>query len=235
MTNFIKLATASTIALALTACATTDDRYQVGVDDNDQYAANTAAQTQNAELSDAQTFGFNDDDQYETRTVATSQSTMTMTPEQRSAVASRIIRKDATITQGVSMLDDYSTVNQAIADAGLAQTFDGRTEYTVFAPNNAAFEGMDLSNWNQMQLQDRLKYHVVQGSISSDMLAEKLMMNNGSVTVETLSGENLRVFKVDDQFKVADERGYVYTIEAPDNQFRNGYVHGITGVLAQAN
>ena len=220
MTHYMKLAAATAAAALLAACASTDvdDSMRVGGDDNDQYASTNP----DVELSDAQTFGINDDDNFEAVTVAPN-----------TAVASRVIRTDTTITGALPSMSGYSTVTDAVVKAGLADTFDGTTSYTVFAPSNAAFSGMDLSGASKTQLQKTLKGHVVAGRISSTDLQMKLDQNGGSYTAKTLSGEKITFMRMGDQIKVADKNGYTYTIEAADNEFSNGYVHGISGVLGR--
>ena len=222
----LKLGTAFVAALVLAACATTDDKYQVGVDDNDRFASNAENQS-DVELSDEQQFGFNDGDKYEARVTGT-----TTVPLQQTAVAGAVIRKNQGIYTGTADLSNYSTVRGAIGSAGLGETLDGG-EYTVFAPNNAAFSGMDLSGATQADLQGVLKGHVVKGCISSSDLSMKLDQNGGTYTATTLSGDQLTFMRMGDKIKVADANGYTYDIDAADNEFKNGYVHGITGVLGR--
>lgn len=221
MKDLIKLGTASAAAILLAACAsTTDPKLYVDTDsDADQYAATNS----DVDLPDEMQFGMNDDDEFEATT----------TTVQPTAVASRTITLDRTIAQGASEMYDYSTVYNAIGTAGLASTFDGDDEYTVFAPNNAAFSGMDLSGLSQADLQNTLKYHTVEGRISSKDLKKKLDMNNGSYTVTTLNGDTLRFIDMDGKIKVADSNGYTYNIKAADNEYSNGYIHGIDGVLGR--
>ncbi|WP_298916660.1 fasciclin domain-containing protein [uncultured Algimonas sp.] len=222
MMGHLKLGSAAVAAIFLAACSTTttDDSMQVGVNDDDQFATTTVES--DIELSDAQTFGINDDDRFDATTT---------TPD--TAVAARVVRKNDTIAMASPYMTDYSTVYGAIGTAGLADTFDGDVEYTVFAPNNAAFSGMDLSGLSQAQLADTLKYHTVEGRISSADLVKKLQSNGGSYEVMTLSGEPIRFVDMDGTIKVADRNGYTYTVDMPDNEFRNGYIHGIDGVLGR--
>ncbi len=220
MNTYFKLATASVAALMMTACASTDvdDSMRVGGNDNDQFASTNP----DVELSDAQTFGINDDDNFEAVTVAPN-----------TAVASRVIRTDTTITGALPSMYDYSTVTDAVVTAGLADTFDGDTEYTVFAPSNTAFSGMDLSGASKADLQTVLKGHVVAGRISSTDLQMKLDQNGGTYMAQTLSGDTVTFMRMGDKIKVADKNGYTYDIDAADNEFKNGYVHGISGVLGR--
>ena len=173
---------------------------------------------------DKYTFGVNDDDQYEAVVVDT-------TP--RTAVASRVIRTDTTIAGALPTLSNYSTVTDAVVTAGLVDTFDGTTSYTVFAPSNTAFAGYDLSTASKADLQKVLKGHVVAGRISSSDLSMKLDQNGGTYMAKTLSGDTLTFMRDGDMIRVADKNGYTYDIDYADNEFSNGYVHGISGVLGR--
>ena len=226
MMGHIKLGGAFAAALVLAACSTTDDKYQVGVNDDDRFASNAAEQS-DVELSDEQQFGFNDGDDYEARVTGT-----TTVPLQQTAVASAVIRKDQGIYTGTYDFDNYSTVRGAIQSADLDSTLDSG-EFTVFAPSNASFSGMDLSGASKADLQGVLKGHVVEGRISSADLQKQLDMNGGTYTAKTLSGDKLTFMRMGDTIKVADKNGYTYDIEAADNEFKNGYVHGINGVLGR--
>lgn len=231
MTNLIKYATASALALSLAACASTatDDKYQVGVNDSDQYKV--AATNTDVELSDEQTFGFDDDDEFET-TVTTSTTTTVATAP--TAVAGRVVMSDQTIFDGTATATNYSTVRSAIIANDLDDMLDGETEYTVFAPSNEAFTGLDLSGVSAAEQKALLAGHVVEGRISSADLAKKLDMKGGDITVTTAGGQDLRFFRMGDEIKVADETGYTYTIDNADMEFSNGYVHGINGVLGRS-
>ncbi|MGB3457474.1 MAG: fasciclin domain-containing protein [Litorimonas sp.] len=223
MMGHLKLGSAAIVSFVLAACASsTDPKFYVDTDsDADQYAATGA----DVDLPDEMQFGIDDDDEFE--------AVVTSTTIEPTAVASRVIYTDRTITAGAADLSDYSTVYGAIGTAGLAPTFDGDTEYTVFAPNNAAFSGLDLSGLSQDELADTLKYHTVAGRISSADLAKNLEMNNGTYEVTTLSGDTLRFMDMDGAIKVVDRNNYSYTVTAADNEFSNGYVHGINGVLGR--
>ena len=229
MMGHLKLGGAFVAAVVLAACSTTDgvdDSMQVGINDDDRFASN-AQDTTIDELPDEMQFGIGDDDEF----VATTSGT-TMVPLQQTAVASAVIRKDQGIYTGTYDFNNYTTVRGAIQTAGLDTTLDSG-EYTVFAPSNASFSGMDLSGATKADLQGVLKGHVVKGRIGSADLQKQLDMNGGTYTATTLSGDTLTFMRMGDTIKVADKNGYTYDIEAADNEFKNGYVHGINGVLGR--
>ncbi|MDO5518429.1 MAG: fasciclin domain-containing protein [Clostridium sp.] len=85
---------------------------------------------------------------------------------------------------------EYSTLEQALEAAGLTQTLEGEGPFTVFAPNNRAFEQLPkgvlenlLAPQNKAQLTDILTYHVAKGRLTAEdltkMNGQELMMLNG--------------------------------------------------------
>lgn len=223
MMGHLKLGSAFAAAMILAACATTDgvdDSMQVGVNDDDRFASNTDNSNID-ELPDEMQFGIGDDDNF---------AATTTTPN--TAVASRVIRRDQGIYTGTADFNNYTTVRGAITTADLGETLD-MGEYTVFAPSNASFAGLDLSEVDKDDLATILQGHVIKGRIASADLVRLLDQNGGSYTAMTLSNEPVTFMKVGDKIKIADRNGYTYDIEAADNEFKNGYVHGINGVLGR--
>lgn len=122
-----------------------------------------------------------------------------------------------------------STLEQAILDAGLGGTLQESTEngYTVFAPNNEAFEGLPegtLDDLSQEELQNILTYHVLPIAVLSTDLSD-------SQTVETVNGDTLVVEVTDETVNVTDSSGNTYQVVTPDLAATNGVVHIIDGVL----
>ena len=88
---------------------------------------------------------------------------------------------------------DFSTLVLALQTAGLVETLDGKEQYTVFAPTNAAFEKAlgDLGITAEELLADTallksiLLYHVTRGSHKAkNVLAmKKIKMLDGNFTM----------------------------------------------------
>ncbi len=88
---------------------------------------------------------------------------------------------------------ELSTLRTAIDEAGLAATLDNEaSEFTIFAPNNAAFDALDDGVLTTLladptgQLADILKYHVVSGT--TDAAGATAAVANGPVDLDTLNG-----------------------------------------------
>lgn len=120
----------------------------------------------------------------------------------------------------------FNTLVKALQSAGLVDTLSRGGPYTVFAPTDAAFAQLspgELDDWmkpeNKMKLQQILKYHVVEGKMSSSQL-------KGGKTFTTLEGDTLTV---------KDQNGKMMVngamIEGADIEASNGVIHSINKVL----
>ena len=73
---------------------------------------------------------------------------------------------------------DYSTLLSALDRAGLVATLDGNDDFTVFAPNNTAFEAfLNVNGFASLEdvpvdvLTNILLNHVVSGTVTSTQLS----------------------------------------------------------------
>lgn len=124
--------------------------------------------------------------------------------------------------------EDFSTLVAAIKAAGLVEALQADGPYTVFAPNNAAFDALPdgtldslLRPENKAKLQAILKLHVVPGEIMAADIAD------GPTEVETLAGDTIEVTK--------DSHGAVAAggadVVATDIETSNGVIHVIDSVI----
>ncbi len=121
---------------------------------------------------------------------------------------------------------NLQTLEDAVVSAGLASTLGQDTEdgYTVFAPANAAFEGLDLSGLTTEQLQGVLTYHVLPATVLSGDLS-------ASQTVTTVNGETLLIEVSGGAVTLTDQQGNTYQVTEANIEGSNGVVHIIDGVL----
>jgi transforming growth factor-beta-induced protein len=124
----------------------------------------------------------------------------------------------------------FKTLVAAVSAAGLADALSGG-EFTVFAPNDAAFAKLPegtveelLKPENLSKLGDILKYHVVAGKI---MAADVLAMNETGHPA-TLQGGTLEVTNV------APVTVNGVNVIATDIEATNGVIHVIDSVLMPA-
>lgn len=122
-----------------------------------------------------------------------------------------------TIFEVAAGSDDFETLESALEATGLDAVLDGDDQYTVFAPTDAAFAGVDTSGLTTEQLANVLLYHVTDGRryAASIVNAPKVeMLNGGTVAVD---GTDLNGDQAD--------------VVATDVEASNGVVHVIDGVL----
>ncbi len=125
-------------------------------------------------------------------------------------------------------------VHTALPEAGLLEVLGGEDQFTVFAPNDEAFEDlisfltdagrMDLLSNNEYLL-DVLLYHVTEGRRAANSVVPK----NGLREIETLLGES---FYVNPWLSICKEPGssMAFIVEA-NLSASNGIIHEIDGVL----
>ncbi len=115
---------------------------------------------------------------------------------------------------------DFSTLVGALGNAGLADTLAGDGPFTVFAPDNAAFEALGEVPEGD-ELANVLSYHVVPGKLTAADLA--------TGTLTTVQGTDL---------DVVVESGSVtingVAVKAADIDADNGVIHVLDGVLIPA-
>lgn len=135
----------------------------------------------------------------------------------------------------VTAADDLSTLLAAVKAAGLVEALSGDGNFSVFAPNNAAFAALpekDLAALlaDKEQLKQVILYHVV----ASQVLSAEL--KSGEQTFETASGGALWVIKkssngVTNVTVANSDRSLRATVVRADNMANNGVAHVIDAVL----
>jgi len=141
---------------------------------------------------------------------------------------------------GVASGDDqFSTLVSAVQAAELVETLQGEGPFTVFAPNNAAFEQLPegtletlLEEENKDQLKGILTYHVVAGKVDAATLTEAIQnAEGGEYTITTVNGGELTASVQDGNVVLADAQGNTSTVIATDVEASNGVVHVIDTVV----
>ncbi len=123
--------------------------------------------------------------------------------------------------------NNVTTVVAAVKAAGLVDTLKSKGPFTVFAPNNKAFDALPagtvatlLLPENKAKLTDILTYHVVAGTYKSKDLYDGQMLT-------TVEGKTLKITKVNGSIMINGSA----MIETPNVISSNGVTHVITSVL----
>ena len=132
-----------------------------------------------------------------------------------------------TIAEAAAALDELSVLATVVevASSTVQDALGGPGPITVFAPVDEAFDGIELMDLSQQEVDALLTYHVVAGQTLSTQL-----MNGATIT--TLNGGELEV-SVDPNGAISliDASGATVPVSTPDMRLLNGTVHVIGGVL----
>jgi len=134
----------------------------------------------------------------------------------------------------VTILEETSSLLDAVVAAGLVDAFVEADSWTVFAPDNAAFAAISdvAADLTVEELQQVLQYHVfADGAVDSATLLGLLADNDGEVVLPTAQGEDVTVTLVNAQ--TIEFNGGQATLDLSSLDFfaTNGIVHLIDGVL----
>lgn len=135
-----------------------------------------------------------------------------------------------TIADFVANNEDYSSLLAALQKTGLDVVFAGEGDFTVFAPNNAAFatflDGTPLADVDNDILIPILMNHVLGTSRTADTFTTGYEKN---LATEISSGANLSLY-------VSTEDGVVLngqsTVTTADITTDNGIIHAVNAVIA---
>ena len=144
-----------------------------------------------------------------------------------------------TIVANAAKASNLTTLVAAVQAAGLAETLSGPGPYTVFAPDNAAFQKLPsetveglMAPAAKADLTKILTYHVVPGRLTAADIAAQATANGGTANLTTVQGESLKVSAgANGTWVITDAKGGTSTITQADVAQSNGMVHVIDTVL----
>jgi uncharacterized surface protein with fasciclin (FAS1) repeats len=133
---------------------------------------------------------------------------------------------------------DFSTLVAAVKAANLVETLSGDGPFTVFAPNNAAFDKLPagtvdglLKPENMEKLKSILTYHVVSGKFDAATVIDAINKNNGKYSVTTVQGGTIVLSLSDGKVMLTDANGGTATVILADVAASNGVIHAIDTVV----
>jgi len=124
----------------------------------------------------------------------------------------------------------------AAKTAGLDQTLAGPGPYTVFVPEDAAFDKapagtFDATPGNRPQLIGVLTNLILPGTVLVADIDKAIDASKGKAVLATMGGGTLTATKEAGKIVLSDAKGDKATITNGDQQFTNGVVHEIDAVL----
>ena len=147
-----------------------------------------------------------------------------------------VITPSNTIADFVAGNPDYSSLGAALEVTGLDATLDGTANFTVFAPNNAAFNSfLSTNGFNSLDevpedvLTEILLNHVQEGEIMSSALSTGYIesMATGMASDQPLS----LYINTDDGVTING----VSSVTTPDVEVDNGIIHAVDAVIGLPN
>lgn len=144
-----------------------------------------------------------------------------------------------TIVANASKASNLSTLVSAVQAAGLVETLSGTGPFTVFAPDNAAFEKIPAATLQSLltpamkdDLTKVLTYHVVAGRLTAADLTAQAQANGGRVELDTVQGGKLTVnVNADGSVTLTDAAGGTSRVSQADVLQSNGVVHVVDTVV----
>jgi uncharacterized surface protein with fasciclin (FAS1) repeats len=132
---------------------------------------------------------------------------------------------------------DYSTAAIAAKAASLDAKLSPTATYTIFAPNNAAFNKLPQGKLDSLmkdtaKLAGVLKVHVVNGKYGKAEIIKALTAGKGKASLTAVDGETLLLAVTPNHtVQLTDQTGNSAEVTLYDLQGTNGVVNGINGVL----
>lgn len=138
-----------------------------------------------------------------------------------------------TIASGLASNSKFMAAAKA---AGLDQTLAGPGPYTVFVPDDAAFDKapagtFDANPENRAQVTGVLTNLILPGTVLVADIDKTIDSGKGKATLATMGGGTLTATKEGGKTVLTDAGGNKATITQGDEQFTNGVVHHVDGVL----
>src|SRR3982750_3305978 len=140
---------------------------------------------------------------------------------------------DKTIAAGLASSSQFMAAAKA---AGLDQTLAGPGPYTVFVPDDAAFDKapagtFDNNPQNRPQLTGVLTNLILPGTVMVADIDKQIDAGKGKALLATMGGGILTATKEGGKTVLTDATGHKATITQADETYTNGVVHHIDALL----
>jgi uncharacterized surface protein with fasciclin (FAS1) repeats len=138
-----------------------------------------------------------------------------------------------TIAAGLAPTSRFMVAAKA---AGLDQTLAGPGPYTVFVPDDAAFNGapagtFDPKPQNRAQITGILTNLILPGTVMVADIDKAIDNGKGKTLLGTMAGSTLTATKDGGTIVLTDSSGHKAKVTQGDEQYTNGVVHHIDTLL----
>ncbi len=146
-------------------------------------------------------------------------------------VIDRVMIGNQNLANVAQFVNETQTLFSTVAEAGLGEALAGAENWTVFGPNNDAFEDADLSEFSDEEIAEIIQYHVVPGQTTDSATLLGLLEEEGTVTLETaLEDEVITITLENDQVVINGGQASL-DVDNLDYFASNGILHVIDGIL----
>lgn len=153
-------------------------------------------------------------------------------------VGGAVMSPSKNIVENASSSKDHTTLVAAVKAAGLVETLSSSGPFTVFAPNNAAFDKLPAGTVETLvkpeskeTLTSILTYHVVAGKVSAADVLAMIKEGNGAAVLTTVQGQKLTASLKGSNVILTDAKGGTSMVTVADVNQSNGVIHVIDSVL----
>jgi len=141
-----------------------------------------------------------------------------------------------TIAAGLAQNSRFMAAAKA---AGIDQTLAGPGPYTVFVPDDAAFNSapagtFDISPQNRARLTGIFTNLILQGTVLAADIDKLIDRDKGKGVLATVSGGTLAATREGGKIVLTDAAGHKARITQADETYTNGVVHHIDALLMPA-
>jgi uncharacterized surface protein with fasciclin (FAS1) repeats len=138
-----------------------------------------------------------------------------------------------TIAAGLIPASRFMTSAKA---AGLDQTLAGPGPYTLFVPDDAAFNSapagtFDAKPENRAQVTGVLTNLILPGTVMVADIDKAIRKGKGKAVLATMGGGTLTATKAGGKTVLTDAAGHKAAVTQGDEQFSNGVVHRVDSLL----
>ena len=147
-----------------------------------------------------------------------------------------------TLAKEVADADDLKVVSGALGDAGLASVFDSAAAYTIFAPQDAAFDALGDPGKQLREPEQRpaliaiLRDHIVPGYLTPEDISNAIdVSDDKKVQMHTMGGHTLTFTSDGDTVTVTNEDGSSAQFAGNALRASNGVAIPLDGVLKKVD
>lgn len=144
-----------------------------------------------------------------------------------------------TVAASVAGSGEHRKLAAALADTQLAPVLDGKGDYTLLAPSDAAFEALGTKATALTAREQRplmiavLRGHILPGQVTPKAIEAAIERKRGPVEMRTMAGGTVRFSKGENGFQVSNG-AHTATLAEATTAASNGAVLPIDKVLLPA-